>query len=294
MKAIFLSLLWMLAAFASAAQTFDDSTLKRLAFETKSEGNTLVMANISGDITIEGYDGDEIVVEAHRTLHAKTDVLLGNAKAEVKVDVINNSDTIIVYVQDGCNTYGRTSGKRNHDGVKGWGYDWNCNRDGCDLDYTYTVDVSIKVPKAIHVVASTINEGEVQIENVSGIVVARNVNGGIKLSGLSREADAHTINGDLDVTYNSNPGKPCRFYSLNGDINAIFKKGLAANVSFESFNGEFFTNVDQLTALPVEVTKTTNNNGVKFKVNGNRYQVGNGGALLDFETFNGNVYLKEL
>ncbi len=32
---------------------------------------------------------------------------------------------------------------------------------------------------------------------------------------------------------------------------------------------------------------------MKYKVKGNQYQIGSGGMLLDFETFNGNVYLKE-
>ena len=38
----------------------------------------------------------------------------------------------------------------------------------------------------------------------------------------------------------------------------------------------------------------TESGNVKYKVNGNRFKIGSGGAtFLDFETFNGNVYLKE-
>jgi hypothetical protein len=62
---------------------------------------------------------------------------------------------------------------------------------------------------------------------------------------------------------------------------------------FESFNGSFYTNIDRLEALPLQVEKKDWKQGVKYKVNGNRYKVGAGGANLDFETFNGNVYLKE-
>jgi DUF4097 and DUF4098 domain-containing protein YvlB len=108
-----------------------------------------------------------------------------------------------------------------------------------------------------------------------------------------READASTINGDLDVTYTKNPDKACRFYSLNGDINALFQPGLAANLSFESFNGDFYTDIQPLEALPVKVEKTAEGDGIKYKVNGNRYKIRTGGALLDFETFNGDVFLKE-
>jgi DUF4097 and DUF4098 domain-containing protein YvlB len=108
-----------------------------------------------------------------------------------------------------------------------------------------------------------------------------------------READASTINGDVDIEYAKNPVKDCKFYSLNGDINAYFQKGLAANFSFESFNGDFYTDIEPLESLPVQVEQTKNGENVKYKVNGNRYKIRTGGPLLDFETFNGDVYLKE-
>jgi hypothetical protein len=64
-------------------------------------------------------------------------------------------------------------------------------------------------------------------------------------------------------------------------------------MSFESFNGELFTNVPQLESLPAEVERKETSVGTKYKVNGNRFKVGNGGVILDFETFNGDVYIKE-
>jgi len=115
----------------------------------------------------------------------------------------------------------------------------------------------------------------------------------VKLTNLVREADVHTINGNVDIEYARNPQNDCRFYTLNGDINAWFQKGLAASLSFESFNGDFYTNIDKLEPMPVEVEKKSTGDGIRYKVNGNRFKVGSGGANLDFETFNGNVYLKE-
>jgi DUF4097 and DUF4098 domain-containing protein YvlB len=155
------------------------------------------------------------------------------------------------------------------------------------------MDFTIRVPSSVHLNVSTINDGDVTVGGVKGIVVANNVNGSIRLRDLERESMACTVNGDVDIEYTRNPQRDCRFYSLNGDINAWFQKGLAASMTFESFNGDFFTNVNQLEPLPVSVEKTTTGKGVKYKVNGHRYRIGSGGALLDFETFNGDVYLKE-
>ncbi len=80
---------------------------------------------------------------------------------------------------------------------------------------------------------------------------------------------------------------------MNGDINALFVKGLAANVSFKSFNGDLYTNVQNLEGLPAIIEKKQDKEGMNLKIGGNRFKVGNGGALLDFETFNGDVIVKE-
>jgi DUF4097 and DUF4098 domain-containing protein YvlB len=222
---------------------------------------------------------------------------LEKGKAEVKLGVIDRADTLIFYVEDSCNSFGKKKDRKNNNGgwfKNGWGYNWDCRNRDCRDEYDYKMDFTIKVPSSIHLMVSTINDGDITVENVRGSVDADNINGSIRLTNLEREADASTINGDVDIEYTSNPSKNCRFYSLNGDINALFRKGLAASMSFESFNGSFYTNIDNIEPLPVRVVKTAEGDGIKYKVNGNRYQVGKGGgAYLDFETFNGNVYLKE-
>jgi DUF4097 and DUF4098 domain-containing protein YvlB len=140
---------------------------------------------------------------------------------------------------------------------------------------------------------STVNDGNVSIENVKGRVKAENVNGAIHLSALAGQTYASTINGDVDVEYSLNPNQDSRYYTLNGDINALFVKGLAANMSFKSFNGDLYTNVPNLQSLPAFIEKKQDKEGTNLKVGGNRFKVGNGGALLDFETFNGDVIVKE-
>lgn len=277
------------------AQSFTDKTTKELSFEKKGTDNALMIANINGHVTVTGYDGDKILLEVTRTIKAKTSERLEKGKAQIKLGIMDRADTIILYTEGLCSRFGKTS-KKNGDWAhkNGWGYNWNeRDNDNCKELFDYSFDYVVKVPRSINLLVGTLNEGDVKIENLTGSIVANNVNGSIALSGISREASAHTINGDVDITYAKNPLKPCRFYTLNGDINAWFQKGLAADLSFESFNGELFTNVDHLESLPVAVEKKETQKGIKYKVNGNRFKIGDGGVVLDFETFNGNVYLKE-
>jgi hypothetical protein len=289
-------ILTLFISITSFAQSFTDKITREYTFEKPGIDNALMVANINGGITVAGYDGDKIRVEVTRTIKAKTPERLEKGKAQIKLGVMDLADTIILYTQGICSQFGKKDmDKEKGDGPhrQSWGYLWNNQEEDCKEWCDYTFDYVIKVPEAVHLILSTVNQGDIKIENLKGGIVANNVNGSITLSNISREANASTINGNVEIAYSKNPEKACRFYTLNGDINAWFQKGLSANMSFESFNGELFTNVPQLEPLPVEVEKSETPEGTRFKVNGNRFKVGKGGVILDFETFNGDVYIKE-
>lgn len=278
------------------AQTHTEKITRELSFEKASPDNALMIANINGDVKVVGYEGTKIQVEVTKTISGKTQARLEEGKTAIQLGVINDVDSIVLYVEGTCSKFSKYDGNKFRNGnrwMRNWGYSWNDCGKNCNENFDYTLDFLVKVPAGINVMISTINDGEISVENVKGVVHASNINGGVKLKNLMREADASTINGDVDIEYAKNPVKDCRFYSLNGDINAWFQKGLAANFSFESFNGDFYTDIESVESLPVQVTETKNGEGVKYKVNGSHYKIRAGGPLLDFETFNGNVYLKE-
>lgn len=300
MKRIFLPFVFtLLMVGILKAQTHTEKISREFTFEKKSPENALIIANINGDVKVTSYEGDKIVVEVTKTIRAKTDARLEKGKKEIQLGVLDRVDTIALFVEGPCSSFGRVNRRNRGDDRwsrnSNYNYDWNdCNNNrSCREEYDYTMDFVIKVPSSLSISASTVNDGDIVVENVKGSVYANNINGSIRLTNLVREANASTINGDLDVVYTKNPEKACRFYSLNGDITAIFQKGLAADLSFESFNGDFYTDIQPLEALPVKVEKTEEGDGIKYKVNGNRYKIRTGGALLDFETFNGDVFLKE-
>jgi DUF4097 and DUF4098 domain-containing protein YvlB len=289
MKATFTIMLVLVSTWLMG-QSFSEKISKEFTFEKKSDQNAIIVANINGDINVVGYNGDKVIVEINKQINAKTDARLEQGK-KTQLGVLDRADTLMFYIDGICQRFGRRSESKNSPG-EGWGYIWD-KCDNCNESFDYTMDFTIKVPYGVHVSVSTVNDGNILVENTKSIVNANNVNGNIKLQQLERESRAVTINGDVDIEYAANPKKDCRFYSLNGDINAWFQKGLAARLSFDSFNGSFYTNIDPIRQLPPQLEENKNGNGMKYKVKGNLYQIGAGGMLLDFETFNGNVYLKE-
>src|SRR5687767_4992829 len=171
MRLIILLNVMLITSWASA-QSFSEKIVKELSFEKKSSANTLQVANINGDVTVTGYDGDKIMIEVNKTVNGKTEARLAKGKQEVQIGVIDRADTLIVYVKDGCNSFSglNEGGSRNNKGRGGWSYNWNCNNGNCDNEYDYKMDFTIKVPAAINVIVSTINEGDVLVEKMSGVV----------------------------------------------------------------------------------------------------------------------------
>ncbi len=296
MKKIIQLIILLFVSAGLQAQTFTETLKKELSFGKKSEANALMLFNISGDIHVVGYEGDKILLEVEKKIIAKTSARLEKGKQEIQIGVLDRADTLLVFVDGVCNSFGKSTKNRNERSKwNGYGYNWNnCNGRDCEKEYEYEMNFTIKVPTSINILVSTVNNGDVVVENVNKFVLADNVNGSIRLSNIAGATHASTINGNVDLNYTSNPPGDSRYYSLNGDINAHFKKGLAAELRFESFNGDLYTNVDQLESIPVSMEKKSTSKGMKYKIGGTRYRIGKGGVLLDFETFNGNVYVKEL
>jgi hypothetical protein len=291
MRSTAIIIILVLMSGALCAQSFSEKITRDLAFEKKAPGNTLIVSNINGSITVTGYDGDRILIEAAKNIRAKTDERLEKGK-KIQPGVVDLADTLILFVDGLCQKFEK-HGQQRLNKRAAWGYHSKDECRNCHDEFEYTMNFTIKVPFDVHLIVGTINNGDVSVENMRGVVVADNINGSIRLQRLQGGTEASTINGNLDVEYTYNPTKYCRYYTLNGDINASFQKGLAANLSFESFNGSLYTNIDKIDALPAVVEQHKEGNGIRYKIGDNRYRVGAGGILLDFETFNGDVYLKE-
>ncbi len=291
------NLYWIGIALAIqvSAQQSTEKISRELNFE-KAGANAVMIFNINGSVKVEGYSGSKVIVEVEKKIDAKTEARLALGKEEIQLGVMDRADTLLLFVKGTCSPFGKlTDRERWNRRVGSWGYDWNLRHtEDCEKKYDYTMNFVVKVPSGVNVLASTVNRGDIEIQGVSGKVVADNINGSIQLSGLSNTTQASTINGSVKLDFSGNPPGDSRFYSLNGDITANFRTGLGAQLAFKSFNGELYSSVDEITPLPVQLEKTDRGGeGTRYRVSGNRYKIRQGGPLLDFETFNGDVFVKE-
>ena len=289
MKRITTTLLAMLLAMVLKAQSYSETINKEITFKNNSPANVLHVANLNGGIKVEAYAGDKVLMQIKKKVNAKTQQQLEESKEKLRIGVMEDLDTVIVFIEGPCE-----SSKKQQD-RRGAGGEWFYNQCNCDYEYQFTFDFSIKVPKDLNLYVSTINHGDISVSGVSGSLHVRNINGSITMSGVAGQADVHTVNGDVTLDYAALPNATSSYYTLNGDINALFPKGLKADMTFKSYNGDFYTNIDQLEYKSAVVEKRSNEgSGIGFKLDSrSAMSVGGGGVLLDFETFNGDVFVKE-
>jgi DUF4097 and DUF4098 domain-containing protein YvlB len=143
---------------------------------------------------------------------------------------------------------------------------------------------------------STVNEGDIQVKDVTGSLRVNNVNGPITIKNAKGVTRARTINGDVTVNYADLPPGESDYYTLNGTLSVTYPAALSADLQFKSMNGAFYTDFSNLEILPVRVTKNVEKSGARtvYKLNiDKQVRVGSGGKLFKFETMNGNIYIKK-
>lgn len=161
---------------------------------------------------------------------------------------------------------------------------------------TKKYSLEIKVPQNFSVNASTVNEGDITIENIEGEIEVSNVNGDILVNNVSGSVLANTINGDVKVSFDkASSDKSMAFSNLNGKIDISFPASFKANVKMKSDHGDIYSDFDLQADNSEPVVKTTDKNGrkryvidkwVSGKING-------GGAQISFKTMNGDIYLRK-
>ncbi len=282
------------ALFAVAAMTqgvnaqkneFKEDIEKELAFSNSSDENVLIVQNLNGSITVEGYDGDKVQLLVEKRVWARSNEKLEKGKREIGIKVLQEGNTLVVHADVPNMEY-----KKEHlTSIDCHNYE--------QPSYDHRLNFKLKMPKNIKLVVGTINNGEVVISNTRGnYLKANNINGGIALKNVTGQTEVHAINGEVQISYAANPKAASTYYSLNGDINITYQKDLSAEIAFKSMNGELFTDFE----IAKQYAKTSKNesgkeSGATYKYEAKPIvQIGGGALFHDFETLNGDVIIKKI
>jgi DUF4097 and DUF4098 domain-containing protein YvlB len=228
---------------------------------------------MNGGITVTGYNGKEVIVEA-RTRHEDARESKPDPKAAGMHRLESRGTGLSVEEND--NEF--------HIGVG------SMNR---------TVDLNIRVPFNTSLKLSCLNDGDIKVEHVSGEVDADDLNGSVKLLNISGAVVAHSLNEDVVVTLDQvTPGKAMSFSTMNGDVDVTLPADAKARVKLKSDNGEIYSDFDvhaEANSGGPSVAETHGKDG-RYKVQFDKGMYGSingGGPEMQFTTFNGKIYLRK-
>lgn len=268
------------------AQDYSDTIERTLRFSQDDHpSNRLAVYNIQGDVTVEGYDGNEIQITARREIEGN-EREVEQALQELELVTEREGNTIYVYI-DGPFINFEQEGD-NH---------FNYNIHNWDRDYDFVHDITIRVPKDVRVSASTINNGTVSVKNTTRQISASNVNGSVELQNIAAATEASTVNGDITINYARAPREDSDYTTVNGTIEVYYPDDLSADIRFKSMHGELYTDFEDVERLnaTVETNRERSHGTLKYKVD--RFapiRIGDGGPTFKFEVLNGDVYIKKI
>jgi DUF4097 and DUF4098 domain-containing protein YvlB len=231
------------------------------------------LSQVNGGISVTGYDGQEVIVEAKtRTRKLFYGEERGkNRKGMFRIPVYSTS--LEVEEHNNKIAISTESWKR-------------------------TIDVDIKVPRNTSLKLHCVNQGDIFVENVSGELDVNNINGSITLKNISGSVVAHALNKDLVVTFEAvDPDKPMSFSSLNGDIDVTFPQVLHCDVKIKNDMGDVYSDFE-ITRIkkPVEtVEENGREHDGKYRVRIERTfygQINGGGPEYSFKNFNGDILIR--
>jgi hypothetical protein len=256
---------------------------KQFTLQKPAAGSVLALYNVFGSVKVEGYSGNQVIIEIDQTIMGDKPEDVELAKKEFKLGFDQKADSIIAYTAAPYDSRPHDRGSRYHD-------------DNERRHYIVKLEYTVKVPNNMNIRVATVNNGDMYVKDVYGALKVGNVNGPITIVNAKGATDARTVNGPVIVNYLAIPQDASSYSTINGKMEVTYPANFEANLQFKSMNGQFFTDFPDTEVLPTKITKTEskNNNGTIYKMNKNTaIRVGKGGKLFKFETLNGNIYIKK-
>jgi DUF4097 and DUF4098 domain-containing protein YvlB len=227
-------------------------------------GQSIEIKGINGDIRAEAASGNEVQVLATKTSR-RSDV------NQVQIKVVQHAGGVTI-----CALYPSESGNTNDCVVEDGE---SRNKSGNNVkNNDVRVDFTVRVPARVGFIGRTIN-GEVSANALTGNVVAKTINGSIRIS-TTGYAEASTINGEITAKFgDASWPSALNFKTLNGEINLDLPANVSTEVDAETLNGQI--NSD----FPINL--------VTFKSRKQlRGRIGVGGRELHLKTLNGSINLR--
>lgn len=206
----------MLPGSLVAADRVEKKNDRTEQFEVSTGSPTLEIRNIWGDVRVLSGPEGEITLRISEHRSAPSLKLFDLSLAQFPLEIHHDSDRVVARV--GHNEERWWQGNECHD---------------CRVD----VQFEAHVPPGTRVIASTVNDGRVEVSDIGGLIRADNVNGPVSVYNARSCEAVESINGEVSVSFVARPGTDCSIETINGDINIEVPDGTGLDISLDLGNG---------------------------------------------------------
>jgi DUF4097 and DUF4098 domain-containing protein YvlB len=245
-------------------------------FSNPSKPGRLEVDVYRGGITVKGYEGKEVIVEAR---------VREKAIAEKEEQAPKEKGGLTRLTQIG---------------PAGLSVEEENNVMSVEVESMQkTVDLSIQVPYATSLYIEAYTGGDIVVEKITGEIEAENYAGAIRLTDISGTVVADSYAGEVKVTFvKVTPDKPMSFSTWSGDIDVTLPADIKANVKMKSDNGEIYSDFNiALGAAPRKaIVEDTRKEDGKYRLTFDSSMLGTingGGPEYQFTNYSGNIYIRK-
>lgn len=239
-------------ALLAGGSLFASVTEEETFSYTLNDGGRFSISNVNGSITVTGESGDKVEIVATKKADNQEDL------DKIEIEISHTASEIVIDTELGESnswfSHGNNSGEVRYEIIVPVG----------------TVLDSVK----------TVN-GNVNINGVSGKVVAESVNGDLEIRDLAGDANLSTVNGSIDAEFAKLEGQQSvKAETVNGRVSVTLPADADVSVSADTLNGGISGS-----DFGLQTDKGFVGSDLKGKI-------GNGSARLNIDTVNGSVKIR--
>lgn len=264
----------LLCSAASAAQAVTESRVWTENFAVSGPEPRLKISNIWGTVRVRPGPAGQISITVDEQRSAPDQERFDRSLQLLNLDIEADADSVSVIVGEPTRQWQRMNPCR-----------------GCRVDYQFDVTV----PEGTKLELGTVLDGAIDVNGIAGSVSASNVNGPIRVSDARDCEMLESVNGELDVSFDSAPANDCDIETINGDITLALPSGSGLDVALDQFNGRMVSEfeIDPF-AMPATVEHSNDNGGHRYRIQQSAgLRLEGGGPRFSISSLNGDVRIRK-
>jgi DUF4097 and DUF4098 domain-containing protein YvlB len=265
----FISIMAVLAACVGIAQAQAQSADRMTVTLSDPDRPGLLKVNlINGEINVRAHSGRDIIIESPGLARSRPAVTPDGLK---RIDSASNGWSVVE--EKNVITISTRA-------------------------FANSANLDIQVPMKTNLILGTINGETLTVEGVEGDIEVSNMNGQVRLNGVSGSVVAYAGNGNLSAVLREfMPNKAMSFMSMNGNVDVTLPASAKATLRIHTDFGDAWTDFDlQKPQVAAPTVEDRRNRGGPLRIVPDQTVTGTingGGTDVAIRTLHGNIYLRK-